>query len=129
MKVGPKLSGREPDILYVARKRASRLKKNHLDGPADLAVEISNQESRKRDRVDKFYEYQKGGVREYWLIDEDARTAEFYQLGKDGKYRQAHPENGIYRSAVLPGLWIRVDWLFQEPLPPALEVLREWEFV
>jgi hypothetical protein len=35
----------------------------------------------------------------------------------------------IYRSAVLDGLWLQVDWLWQDPLPPVLNVLREWGLV
>src|SRR5690348_15406700 len=34
MKTGPKLPGRSPDILFVAKKNLSRLKKSHLQGPA-----------------------------------------------------------------------------------------------
>src|SRR5712692_1047250 len=35
MKTGPDLPGRSPDILFVATENLSRLKKTHLDGPAD----------------------------------------------------------------------------------------------
>ena len=37
--------------------------------------------------------------------------------------------DGIVRSRVLDGLWLRVDWLWREPLPPVLDVLREWGLV
>ena len=40
MKTGPDLPGRAPDILFTSNARIKRLKKSHLDGPADLAVEI-----------------------------------------------------------------------------------------
>jgi hypothetical protein len=30
---------------------------------------------------------------------------------------------------VLDGLWLKVDWLWQEPLPPVLDVLKEWRLV
>src|SRR5262249_35021593 len=40
MKMGPKLSGRNPDILFVSLENQARIKKNHLAGPADLVVEI-----------------------------------------------------------------------------------------
>jgi hypothetical protein len=32
---------------------------------------------------------------------------------------------GIYRAAVLPGFWLRVDWLWQRPLPRVAHVARE----
>lgn len=87
MKTGPDLPGREPDILFVAREHLDRLKHVYLDGPADLVVEIVSPESRSRDRGTKFYEYEQGGVREYWLLDPVRRQAEFYGLGTDGIYR------------------------------------------
>jgi hypothetical protein len=34
-------------------------------------------------------------------------------------------EEGTYRALTLPGFWLRVEWLWQEPLPKTLDVLRE----
>ena len=39
------------------------------------------------------------------------------------------PTIGIFHSEVLAGLWIKVDWLWQEPLPPLMSVLKEWGLV
>ncbi|RMF91334.1 MAG: hypothetical protein D6736_05350, partial [Nitrospinota bacterium] len=69
MKTGPELPGREPDILFVARESLHRLQTTHLEGPADLVVEIVSPESRLRDRGEKFAEYELGGVKEYWLLE------------------------------------------------------------
>ncbi len=126
MKTGPSLPGREPDIIFVAREHFYRRKTVYLDGPADLVVEIISPESRTRDRHDKFREYEQGGVPEYWMVDPFREEANFYQLGADGKYHLAPPdENGIYESAVLKGLRLRVDWFWQKPLPRLPGVLRE----
>ncbi len=118
--------GREPDLLFISKERRHLLKETHLDGPADLVVEIVSPESRLRDRGEKFAEYEAGGVREYWIIDPDRKEADFYLLDARGRYRlkEADPE-GIYRSQAIPGFWLKVDWLWQEPLPPVPEVLRE----
>lgn len=130
MKAGPDLPGRSPDILFVAEANRARLKKTYLDGPADLAVEIISPESRARDRGDKFYEYEQGGVPEYWLIDPVREQAEFYQRGENGFYRPVAPDTqGRYQSAALAGLWLQVDWLWQTPLPPLLDVLKAWGLV
>ena len=130
MKIGPRLSGREPDVLFISSEHLDRLKKTFLDGPADLVIEIVSPESRARDRGDKFYEYEQGGVREYWLLDPQRKQAEFYQLGEDGIYHLATiAQDGIYRSVVLKGLEMKVDWLWQEPLPLLLSVLKEWRLV
>ena len=130
MKAGPNLPGRSPDILFVAEANRARLKKTFLDGPADLAVEIISPESRARDRGDKFYEYEQGGVSEYWLIDPVREQAEFYQRGENGFYHPILPDaQGRYHSAALPGLWLQVNWLWETPLPPLLDVLKAWGLV
>lgn len=121
-----KRSGREPDLLFLAKAHLSRLKKAYLDGPADLVVEIVSPESIERDRSTKLYEYQEAGIPEYWLIDPDLKEAKLYQLDTAGHYSLMQPdESDIYHSTVLPGFWLRVDWLWQEPLPDPIRALLE----
>jgi Uma2 family endonuclease len=124
MKLAFRPSGREPDLIFVAREHLDRLTRMYLDGPADLAVEIVSEDSRTRDRRDKYQEYEAAGVREYWLIDPDTRQAEFFGLGPEGRY-QSLPvdEAGVFHSRVVPGFWLRVEWLWRDP-PPDLEALR-----
>jgi Uma2 family endonuclease len=130
MKTAPNLPGRSPDLFFVANEHRSRITKMHLKGPADMVVEIISPDSRRRDRKTKFGEYEQGGVREYWLLDQPRKQAEFYQLGEDGRY---HPmpvgEDSVFHSGVLPGLWLKVEWLWQDPHPPVLSVLREWGLI
>jgi Uma2 family endonuclease len=95
-------SGREPDLLFVAQEHLERLKENYLDGPADLVVEIVSPESAGRDRGDKFYEYARGGVPEYWLIDPQTEWAEFYRLEEE-HYRLAFSgSEGEYHPRCYP---------------------------
>jgi Uma2 family endonuclease len=123
-------SGREPDLLFVTKTRLNLIQKNYLDGPADLVVEIVSPESIGRDRGEKFVEYERAGIREYWLIDPDRQSAEFYELSADGRYRLVFPEtDGSYRSKVVEGFWLRVDWLWKTPLPAVLDLLRELKVV
>jgi Uma2 family endonuclease len=126
MKLGPDLPGREPDLLYVASAHLDRLKETYLDGPADMAVEIVSKDSINRDRGEKFVEYEAAGVSEYWLIDPIRQQAEFYRRGADNHYHLVLPDDeGIYHSEVVGDFWLRVSWLWQEPLPHVLEVWKE----
>ncbi len=126
MKTGTDLPGREPDILFIASAHLDRLKDTYLAGAADVVVEVISPESLARDRGDKFYEYEKGGVGEYWLLDPIRQLAEFYRL-EQGVYRLAPvDEAGSYHSAVIAGLWLHVAWLWQDPLPPLMSILKEW---
>ncbi len=129
MKLPPSIRrGREPDLLFVLTQNTSRLERNYLNGPADLAVEIVSPESMLRDRGAKYAEYEAGGVREYWIIDNLSQRADFFVLDGEGRYQRATPDtDGRYTSAVLPGFWISVGWLWQTPLPPVRQVLKEWE--
>jgi Uma2 family endonuclease len=129
MKLTTRPSGREPDVMFVSSARLDRLRNAYFDGAADIAVEVISPESQARDRGDKFYEYEQAGVREYWLIDPQRKQAEFYLLGDDGIYRLASTSDGIFHSRVLDGLYLKVEWLWQEPLPTLLSVLKEWKIV
>jgi Uma2 family endonuclease len=128
MKTGPDLPGRAPDVAFVAKENLGRFKQNYLDGPADIVAEVISPDSRGRDRGEKFYEYEQGGVKEYWLVDPERRRAEFYQLGPDGYYQlmELGPEDR-FESKVLPGLWLKVAWLWQRPPPTLPQILKTWE--
>jgi Uma2 family endonuclease len=116
MRLEMRPSGREPDLLFIKSENLARLNPKYLDGPADLVVEVISPESRARDRGEKFYEYEQAGVPEYWILDQARRKAEFYALGADGLYEAAAVgAGGVYRSALLPGFWLRLAWLWQEP--------------
>lgn len=130
MKLNTRPSGREPDLLFISKDKLSNLKHNYLDGPADMVVEIVSPESQSRDRGDKFYEYEDAGILEYWILDQTRRRAEFYHLEAEGNYKLIDPdENGIYHSKVIEDLWLKVDWLWQDPLPTLMSVLKEWGLV
>ena len=118
-------SGREPDLIFVAAAHRDRLKETYLDGPADLVVEIVSPESRLRDRGEKFAEYELGGVPEYWIVDPDLRRSDLYRLDSEGRSRLVEPEAGAYRSGVIPGFWLLVEWLWQEPLPSPVRAVAE----
>jgi Uma2 family endonuclease len=126
MKTGPDLPGRAPDILFVAKKNLSRLRKTFLEGPADLVIEIISPGTGSIDRGEKFFEYERGGVREYWLIDPIRKRAEFYVLRRK-IFRLAEPgDDGAFHSTVLKGVWIKPEWLRRKPLPSVWEIARQW---
>ncbi len=124
MYLGTLKRGREPDVLFIGKDNLGRLHDTHLEGPADLVVEVVSEESRLRDYGEKLAEYELGGVGEYWIVDPERNEVRFFQR-KGGRFIPVFPAEGIYRSAVIPGLWLRVEWLLSDPPPPVLEALRE----
>ena len=123
-------SGREPDLLFIANEHHDRLKETFLDGPADVVIEIASPESRLRDRGAKFAEYEMDAVPEYWLLDPEEQRADFYRRAEDGRYQRVSiPGDGVYSSEIIAGFWLRVEWLWQDPLPKVVDVLRELKVI
>ncbi len=129
MQTSADLPGREPDILFIATEHLDRLKSNRLEGAADIAVEIISPESRTRDYIIRLREYEQGGVGEYWLLDQPREQAEFYRLNAQGFFELVPLQDGVFRSSILPGLELKISWLWQDPLPTLVEVLREWKLI
>ncbi|MBC7809011.1 MAG: Uma2 family endonuclease [Akkermansiaceae bacterium] len=133
MRCRPDGNARLPDLLYVSPDRTLPSDAYFLDGPADLVIEIVSPESVRRDHVEKFAEYEAGGVGEYWIIDPTTQTAEFYIRDAGAKHFRRAPleglteENGgVYTCEMLGGLRIDVDWLWQRPLPSLLPIVTGW---
>jgi Uma2 family endonuclease len=128
VKLWPDGPAREPDILFIAQHNRSGLTDKRFEGGPDLVVEIVSTSSVTEDRVYKFTEYERAGVREYWLIDPRPyqQQADFYLLDSEGVYRPAPvDEVGIYHSTVLPDFWLKLNWLWQEELPNPQLALAE----
>jgi Uma2 family endonuclease len=115
---------REPDLLVVLESNPHELKDTYLDGPADICIEVVSEASAERDHGEKFIEYEKGGVNEYWIIDPLRREGRFYRLAEDGHYRRQNEDaEGGYHTPTLPGLTLHVPTLWEENLPgPAATV-------
>ncbi len=120
VKLWPDGPSREPDIIFIAKDNLAGHTPKRFEGGPDLVVEIISPASVTENRVHKFTEYERAGVREYWLIDPrpHQQQADFYLLGQDKRYHPAPlDENGLYHSTVIPGFWLKIDWLWPEKLP------------
>ena len=115
----------EPDILVVLKKRLHLVRRGHIHGFPDAAFEIVSPESVERDYVKKRLQFERAGVPEYWIADEMQCKVTLLRLAANGKYREVRPRNGELHSRVLKGFWLRLDWLWQKPLPKKNKVLRE----
>jgi Uma2 family endonuclease len=123
------ISSRAPDILVLTAAHLDRLQTNIVIGAADLVIEIVSPGSQRTDRIEKFGEYEAGGVPEYWLFDPQYRETLFYQLDEEGEYQRIAPDDdGIYHSKILPGLKIHLQWLWRNPLPGVAERVQLWTF-
>jgi hypothetical protein len=64
-------------------------------------------------------------VPEYWLIDPQRQRADFYQLQEGDYVSLLSGKQGKYSSRMIPGFWLQVEWLWQDPLPSVIKVLAE----
>ena len=55
-----------------------------IHGAPDLVVEILSKSTARKDRAEKFFAYEKYGVKEYWIITPETKSVEVY-LRKDDK--------------------------------------------
>lgn len=84
-----------PDVGFFLKEKAAPLDPDQSKFPApDFAAEVLSRTTRHRDRGIKFEDYAAHGVREYWILDPDARTVERYLLNALGRYALAQKAVG-----------------------------------
>jgi Uma2 family endonuclease len=97
---------------------------DYIDGPPDLAVEVSAS-SAAYDLHDKKRAYARNGVREYLAAQVYEKRVDWWQL-VDGVYEPLEAdEQGIIRSALFPGLWLDTLALWQGDAAALLATLQQ----
>ena len=105
----------QPDILFVAIKRNSIIKRKIFGAP-DFVVEILSSNSQ-HDRHEKFQAYQKHGVVEYWIVHPTQKYVEVYH-NQDNllKLVQTAQDTGTIISKAIEGFQIEVEDIFEYDL-------------
>ncbi|GBD37741.1 hypothetical protein HRbin36_02877 [bacterium HR36] len=108
-----------PDLVFLAKEHAERLREGRLWGPADLCVEIESPSDRPRVMRRKYRDYARYGVSWYWII----------RMDEAGPFVEENENRGgeyVVRQEVEAGEW------FAPGLFPGLEmnlaVLARGEF-
>lgn len=114
----------EPDLLVVSDAHRDRLTPQRPEGPADFVIEIASDGDPGLDEREKLPRYQEAGVGEIWFVSPQSRAVRAERLTADGGYATEVAGDGRLGSAVLPGFWVEVGWLWAEPLPSTVACLR-----
>ncbi|MDW8354335.1 MAG: Uma2 family endonuclease [Bryobacterales bacterium] len=59
----------EPDLCFIANDRRLELDSPYFEGAPDLIIEVISECNRSHDTVVKYRDYERFGVREYWIVD------------------------------------------------------------
>jgi Uma2 family endonuclease len=93
----------QPDLIFISKERSHIVKEQFIEGVPDLIVEVLSPGNPAHDRRVKFRIYAQAGVREYWIIDPDARTVEINLLrGEAYASAGSFDADEQIRSEVLP---------------------------
>ncbi len=101
----------QPDVVYLTAARRKLVGKR-LEGLPDLVIEVLSPATSRRDRGEKLALYAESavggerGVREYWIVDPEARQIEFL-VNDGGHFVVMMPGGAEYRSSVIPE--VRLD--------------------
>jgi Uma2 family endonuclease len=102
----------QPDLIVVCDK-AQIDDGKACKGAPSLIVEIISPSSRSMDMLYKFNKYRDAGVREYWVIDPDAKMVQVFSL-VNGQYVTTGYgiEDKTLEAGVLPGCVVDLEALF-----------------
>jgi Uma2 family endonuclease len=106
----------EPDALYVASDQHDILTEENVQGPPALVIEILSKGTRKTDEQIKRRLFERGGVREYWLVDPELDLVKVFRRQSDGSFPRvaelSREQHDVLATPLLPGLAIGLDELF-----------------
>ena len=108
----------EPDLFVVLSEQQEILSENNVRGAPAIVIEILSPGTRARDETLKRDLYARAGVREYWMVDPDARAIRVCRwpaAGQPGPVTDLAAAAGdALTSPLLPGFALEVAGLFAE---------------
>ena len=104
----------QPDILWISPDNTICHELNgRLYGAPDFVVEILSPSNTRRDKIDKFYLYEKYGVQEYWIVNPEEQYIEVYIRKEDTLHYQGGYKAGqTFSSKTLNGTTVALSDLF-----------------
>ncbi len=102
----------QPDVVVVDLKRVKIIEEKYIRGAPDLLVEVLSPEHPDRDQIVKKKLYHHFGVKEYWIVDPEARSIEVLVWENPGYRRVGSFTAGTVTSSVFPTLCVTVANVF-----------------
>jgi len=102
----------QPDLLVVCD--SSKLDGKRCIGAPDFIVEVLSDSTSGIDKVAKFNDYLRSGVREYWIVDPKDKTVTAFRLMDEIYSANVYSNSNIAPVQVLPGCEIDLSLVFRD---------------
>ena len=103
----------QPDLLFVSKERLHIINDDNIRGAPDLVVEILSPSTAGRDRTIKRTLYARHGVKEYWMVDTDAKNISVLFLSEQGyEITGIYGEGQTLTSPTLEGFTLNLAEIF-----------------
>lgn len=103
----------QPDLMFISSERADIVTSANIQGAPDPLVEIRSDSTAERDEIFKRKLYAERGVKEYWLVNPEARTITVLLLSQDDYAEGAtYTEGQTLTSSILEGFSANLDEIF-----------------
>ena len=107
----------EPDLILIASDQMEILTPKNVQGAPALVIEVLSPSTRRRDLGIKRELFNRGGVREYWIVDGRLNRIQVHRRNADGVLTMVGQlEAGVddvLTTPILPGLELRLGTLFR----------------
>lgn len=90
-----------PDLVFIRSDRVHKPLKR-IDVAPDLVVEVLSPGTEVLDQKTKRDDYERFGVAEYWLVDNEHRSVKFLRLLR-GRFIEVNASHGRFVSEAVPG--------------------------
>lgn len=106
----------EPDLILIASDQIEILTPRNVQGAPALVIEVLSPSTRNRDLGIKRELFDRGGVREYWIVDGRVNRVQIHRRDADGVLTMtgqiAADDGGALTSPILPGFALPLNRLF-----------------
>jgi Uma2 family endonuclease len=87
-------------VFFIANENAHCIKDDGVHGAPDMIVEVLSPGNKNDDLIKKKHQYEKYGVKEYFIVDADDKTVVTYYL-KNNKYVLQKSVKGKLKTKLL----------------------------
>jgi Uma2 family endonuclease len=105
-----------PDIILITEDQQEILTPRNVQGAPALVIEVLSPSTRKRDLGIKRDLFDRGGVREYWVVDGTLNRIQVYRRTHTGVLTVAEQleanADDVLTTPILPGLELQLKVLF-----------------